>query len=548
MTGYSTPRAALYARYSTDKQSENSITDQFRVCEIIAGRNQFKVIARFSDKAQSGGTSRRDGYQGLLEAARRREFDVIVAEDISRLWRLLAEQAPRLAELRDLGVHVVTQDLDTRQESAGILGAVNGAMSEHYRQEISRRTRRGLEGRARAHKATGGRAYGYVSATESKTGEREIQPEQAEIVLRLFREYADGKSPRALAAELNREGVPSPGSSWKRTERRQKGWMASAIAGDPARGVGILNNELYIGRVIWNRFKWLRSASDSSQRRYVANPESEWIVHTAERLRIIPQELWERVKARQKARSEEIGEHVRRGHEAARKRTGRKPKFLFSGLLQCGLCGARFVIADRTHYACSSRVNGGEAACASDVRIKRALVESGLLAGIKSELLSAEVVEEIRRFIKQSVRALSRTSTPRSKRLAVVEREVANLVDAVASGALRSSPALAERLAQAEAELARLRAEARPQKITDVDRLVSRAADRYRSMVERIETESSDSDLDLYRASLRELFGSIKVVADDWEIRFEADLRETQAALLRAAGGSANNVVAGARF
>jgi hypothetical protein len=136
----------------------------------------------------------------------------------------------------------------------------------------------------------------------------------------------------------------------------------------------------------------------------------------------------------------------------------------------------------------------------------------------------------------------------KSERLAVVEREVANLVDAVASGALRTSTAVAERLAQAEAELARLRQAARAQKITDLDRRVSRVADRYRDLVERIETVSSEEDLSLYRASLRELFGSIKVVADDWEIRFEADLRETQAALLRAAGGSANNVVAGARF
>ena len=133
----------------------------------------------------------------------------------------------------------------------------------------------------------------------------------------------------------------------------------------------------------------------------------------AERLRIVPQDLWERVKARQKARSEDIGESVRRGHKAAaQKRTGRKPKFLFSGLLQCGLCGARFVIADRAHYACSSRVHSGESACASGVRIKRTLVESGLLAGIKRDLLAPEVVEEIRRYIKQSLRALSRASTP----------------------------------------------------------------------------------------------------------------------------------------
>ncbi|MCH7705104.1 MAG: recombinase family protein, partial [Planctomycetes bacterium] len=105
-------------------------------------------------------------------------------------------------------------------------------------------------------------------------------------------------SPRAVAAELNRDGIPSPGASWNRTVRRTKGWMMSAIAGDHTRGIGILNNELYIGRVIWNRFQWLRSAQDSSKRRCVQNPKSEWIVHEDERLRIIPQALWERVKAR----------------------------------------------------------------------------------------------------------------------------------------------------------------------------------------------------------------------------------------------------------
>ena len=54
------------------------------------------------------------------------------------------------------------------------------------------------------------------------------------------------------------------------------------------------------------------------------------------------------------------------------------------------------------------------------------------------------------------------------------------------------------------------------------------------------------SDVDMARTELRNLFGSIRVVADEREVRLEADLRETQAALLRAAGTSANNVVAGA--
>src|SRR5688572_8935026 len=103
-------RACTYARFSTDKQSERSIEDQVRVCERLAVQHGFEVITGFTDAAISGGTATRPGYQAMLEAARRREFAVIVAEDTSRLWRNMAEQAPRLAEFSDLGIHVVTHD------------------------------------------------------------------------------------------------------------------------------------------------------------------------------------------------------------------------------------------------------------------------------------------------------------------------------------------------------------------------------------------------------------------------------------------------------
>jgi site-specific DNA recombinase len=446
-------------------------------------------------------------------------------------------------------VHVVTHDLDTRQDNAGILGAVNGAMSEQYRQEIARRTRRGLEGRARARQPTGGRAYGYIAARESSNGERAIHDEQAAIVRRIFRMYAHGAAPRAIAATLNEERVPSPGSGWNRITRRRAGWVQSAIAGDARRAVGILNNELYIGRVVWNRFRWVRSASDSSRRRAVLNPSSEWIVHTDERLRIVPQELWDRVKARQRVRSEDVGESVRRAlNAAAAKRKGRKPKFLFSGLLNCGICGARLVMADRTHYACSSRVNGGAAACASDVRIRRQIIESGLLAGIKNDLLAPDVMAEVRRQVQQIVRENARTLPDEGNRLQVVEREVANLTDAIASGTLRASAAIAERLARAEGELARLHAAPQPRRPPNVERLLPQVTERYRALVERLETSLIETDMDMARADLRTLFGSIRVMSDEREVRFEADLRGTQAALLRAVGASANNVVAGACF
>lgn len=451
--------------------------------------------------------------------------------------------------MRDLGVHVVTHDLDTRQEDAAILGAVNGAMSEHYRQEIARRTQCGLEGRARAQQPTGGRAYGYIAARDSGSGRRAIEPQQAEVVRRVFRMYADGINPRTIAAVLNEERVPSPGSSWGRQQRRRAKWMLSAIAGDPTRGVGILNNELYTGRVIWNRFRWVRSVADSKRRKCVLNPERDWVVHTDESLRIIPQELWDRVKSRQRARSESIGESVRQGLRRAANRTGRKPSFLFSGLLKCGCCGANFVMTDRTHYSCASRTHGGKAACESTIRIKRAVVETGLLAGIKIDLLAPDIIAEVGRQVREIVRRRVReakSASDGSDRLAALEREIENLADAIAGGALRGSAALADRLTRAEAERARLQAAPKPPKAANVERLLPEVADRYHALVTRLEMSLAETDVDVARAELRSLFGSIRVIGAEREVRLEADLGAVQVSLLQAAGGPANNVVAGA--
>ncbi|HET9709017.1 MAG TPA: recombinase family protein, partial [Gemmatimonadales bacterium] len=160
-------RAAIYARYRMEKQSEASIDDQFRVCQRLADRHGFDVVERFSDAAISGGTSERPGYQDLLRGARAKQFKVIVAEDASRLWRSLPEQWRAVAELLDAGVHIVTQDIDTRSENFKILLSVHGAMADVYRDQIAYRTRRGLEGRARNGKPTGGKAYGYIAARDA---------------------------------------------------------------------------------------------------------------------------------------------------------------------------------------------------------------------------------------------------------------------------------------------------------------------------------------------------------------------------------------------
>jgi site-specific DNA recombinase len=410
-------RAALYARYSTDMQSPESIADQLRICDRLAQGFKFEVVARFSDAAISGGTSARAGYQDMLRAARRREFDAIVAEDTSQLWRNLAEQSPRLAELSDLGIVVVTADLDTRSESAGILGAVTGAMGEQYRKEIARRTRRGLEGLARMKKPTGGRSYGYVSAAESKSKEREVDPAQAAIVREIFELYAEGLSAKRIASDLNARGVPSPGSLWKRSTRRSDAkWLASAIAGDVRKDNGVLNNPLYRGRVVWNRVKWVRSAADSTRRKQVPNAPAEWIEHQDERLRIISETLWETVKGRQQSQAHSLGDRVKKGLRRRAPGGRPPPKFLLSDLLRCGLCGAGFTMVNNQRYGCASHKGGN--ACSNSLTVTRGLAESRILENVKRDLLDPEVIREIeirvRKVLKARRRPKANMGGPRS--------------------------------------------------------------------------------------------------------------------------------------
>jgi len=252
-------KAALYARYSMDRQSESSIEDQFRVCQQLA--REFEVVARFEDRAISGGKTARPGYQACLAAARAGAFEVILAEDTSRLWRNMAEQSPRLAELSDIGVHVVTRDLDTRQDSAEILGAVMGSMAAAYRKQISYRTRRGMEGRALAGKPTGGKCYGYG-------------PGEAGVVRRIYATAAGGARPAEIARTLNREGIPGP---------RGPRWHHNAVK-------RILANPRYAGRLAWGATLTRTGAQDGRRLRPLARPGGPLVLRQIEPL--VDPTLW----------------------------------------------------------------------------------------------------------------------------------------------------------------------------------------------------------------------------------------------------------------
>lgn len=132
----------------------------------------------------------------------------------------------------------------------------------------------------------GGITYGYDKVHklddrgEPIRGLRKINEEQAAIIRRIFDEFLIGKSPRAIAADLNAEGIPSP---------RGGTWMASTISGNPARQNGILCNDLYNGQIVYNRQSFVKDP-DTGKRKSRSNPFEDWTIEEIEELRIMKDE------------------------------------------------------------------------------------------------------------------------------------------------------------------------------------------------------------------------------------------------------------------
>ncbi len=206
----------------------------------------------------------------LLAAAKHGAFDVVVAEALDRISRDQEDIAAIYKRLSHADVRIVTlSEGEINELHIGLKGTMNAL----FLKDLAIKTRRGQRGRVEAGKIPGGNSYGYnivrriLDNGSVSTGEREINPDQATIVRRIFAEYAGGLAPRRIAARLNVEGIPSP---------RGGQWNASTINGSRQRRNGILNNELYLGRITYNRQRFVKDP-ETGKRVSRLNPEHEWI-------------------------------------------------------------------------------------------------------------------------------------------------------------------------------------------------------------------------------------------------------------------------------
>jgi site-specific DNA recombinase len=226
-------------------------------------------------------------------------------------------------------------------------------------------------------------------------------------VRRIFECCAAGRSPRDIAAALNRDGVSGP---------RGGPWNASTIGGSRKRANGILHNELYKGRIVWNRQRFVK---DPETGRRVSRPnlQSDWMIADAPELRIVDDDVWTKVQHRRKERSDER-------HYSTR------PKRLLSGLLKCGCCGSGYIVSGRdkrgTYLRCSRMLETG--LCDNRRTVSLQSIEDKVMQGIEEHLASpdllAESVREYHRAYTELRDSTARRRADLTKRLAKLETDI----------------------------------------------------------------------------------------------------------------------------
>ncbi len=127
-------RSAVYARYSSDQQRDASIEDQVEVCRRLIESKDWTLVVTYEDRALSGGSPFRPGYQQMLADAEAGAFDVIVVEALDRLGRKLADIAALHDRLQfvDVAIHTVA----TGEVTAMHVGML-GTMAQLYLADIS---------------------------------------------------------------------------------------------------------------------------------------------------------------------------------------------------------------------------------------------------------------------------------------------------------------------------------------------------------------------------------------------------------------------------
>lgn len=379
--------AGLYLRLSQEdeRQGESiSIDNQRTILRKYAEEHGFEIHDEYIDDGISGTTFQRPEVQRLLDDAKTGVINTIIVKDLSRFGRNYIEVGQYIDYVFPaFGIRFIAiqDNVDTANRDSGAMEMmpIMNVFNEWHAANTSKKIRavrrsNALAGIYSAKKAT----YGYVKGTDKKRTPV-IDEETAPIVRRIFEMYASGISPKNIADILNAEGIPSPGRhayeklGHKGRPNEMRLWCEISIR-------YMLNNVMYIGQLA----QLQETTISYKNHKRCAKDRKDWIIINNNHEPIISQELWDKVKDRQK-------------HMAQ----GRKTKTGFvhplSGFLVCADCGAKLKMSGtysrkgeyHYHFDCGYHLRYGKTLCFSHY--------------IKAKILEDIVLDDIREMAKRIV-------------------------------------------------------------------------------------------------------------------------------------------------
>ena len=601
-------RAVVYVRRSTNRQ-EASLDDQRRAIEIYAAQRGFEIVRRYEDDAISGASvAARAGFKQMLTDARtpNRDWSVVIVYDVSRFSRGDLDEAGHLRyQLRQVGVEVLyaAENLPGGRMDGLVLG-FHQWMASEYLVGLSKDTLRGQITHSESGAWNGGcPPYGYDLVYQDSTGrpyqhvrwlesgDKEVYdldgrltrivprgerlsaskrdvakmvpstPERIDVIRRIFSQCVElGRGCKSIAAELNRDGIPSPrDGNWSANAKAK--WSLSTIR-------EIIRNPAYRGDTAWNRrtfakFHRLQGGAVVERPRIDAdkpreNPESDWIITPGTHEPLIPPPMFDRAQELMRGRARNVG--LRNGRAGS----GLRSPFLLSGLLTCARCGQAY--QGRTinstkfrkdgskiktlYYACGGWVMKGASACEKFL-IRKEPLEDLLMETIQGRLqslLAGEGETILRQYIEDEI--ASQGQDP-GRELATIRARIGEIdqkADVLLEGLSADTKGFVDaKLRDMGTEKRKLQArcealETTPYDPIDVDAVLRGGLASLRDLPRLLESGSLEDRKEFVRAFV----GGVSVVPG--EARLDVQMRKLPVVGSLLPANSACGLVAGAGF
>ena len=399
-------KGVIYARYSSDKQRDESIEGQIRECKAYAEREGIIITHIYTDKALSARTDHRPEFRQMIDDAKKHNFEYVIVYQLDRFSRSREDSAVYKSILKRNGVKVISAKENISSDPAGIiLESVLEGMAEYYSAELAQKVRRGMTDNALKGKMNGTPTpLGYDKTDDNSLI---INKHEAKIVERIFDMYLKGHSIPSICSFLNSKGYLS----------KRGGKFSYAVIRR------ILSNEKYIGTMKWNDIT-VEDAIPS----------------------IISKDIFEKV---QSANSRRI-----------KLKASRSEFYNLCGKLYCGKCKAHYVGSTATsrsgekhyYYVCNNRRK--HHTCDAP-NLKREIVEDIVINKTLEILNQPNTIKELAEMAIKANKEMMSTSELElqsiNDRIKQLQSELDNYMKAIAKGFI--SDTLQNQIEKTEAEL-----------------------------------------------------------------------------------------------